>query len=96
MNLLTSHDCALHTQILLSFCNLPSVDSWGYKVASIADALSRWTKRTDRDPKRTYIWICSLCLNQHRMAKTVTPDELAAEFGPRVQHIGRILPMLEP
>jgi hypothetical protein len=30
------------------------------------------------------------------MAKTQTPDALAAEFGPRVQSIGRILPMLEP
>ena len=71
-------------------------DSWSYKVASVASALARWAEQNNRNPKRTYIWICSLCLNQHRIIKTHTPDELAAEFGPRVQHIGRILPMLEP
>jgi hypothetical protein len=38
----------------------------------------------------------SLCLNQHRMAAAQTPEQLAAEFGPRVQSIGQILPMLEP
>lgn len=73
-----------------------TTDSWGYKMQSVANALSRWTERTNRDPKRTYIWICSLCLNQHRIIKNLTPNELAAEFGPRVQKIGRVLPMLEP
>jgi hypothetical protein len=59
--------------------------------------LQRWTNRVGRDPKRTYIWICSLCLNQHRVQdKAVSPEELAAEFGPRVLAIGRLLPMLEP
>ena len=71
-------------------------DSWGYKVKSVADALHRWAERTERDPKRTYVWICSMCLNQHRIIKNLSPEELAAEFGPRVQQIGRILPMLEP
>ena len=63
---------------------------------SVADALQRWTELGNRDPKRTYIWICSLCLNQHRIIHQYSPEELAAEFGPRVQQIGRILPMLEP
>jgi len=71
-------------------------DCWDYKVQSVADVLRRWAAHTDRDPKRTYIWVCSLCLNQHRIINKLSPDELAAEFGPRVQQIGRILPMLEP
>jgi hypothetical protein len=72
-------------------------DTWGYKVLSVAQALSRWATRVGRDPKRAYIWICSLCLNQHRIGgSVVSPEDLANEFGPRVQSIGRILPMLEP
>ena len=34
----------------------------------VSAALSAWVERTDQDEKRTYIWICSLCLNQFRMA----------------------------
>jgi hypothetical protein len=75
----------------------PASDTWGYKVLSVSQALTRWAERVGRDPTRTYIWICSLCLNQHRIGETdVSPEDLAKEFGPRVQSIGRILPMLEP
>jgi hypothetical protein len=76
---------------------LPASDTWGYKVLSVAGALERWCDQVGRDPKRAYIWICSLCLNQHRIGgSVVSPEDLANEFGPRVQAIGRILPMLEP
>ena len=69
-------------------------DTWGYKIQSVSDALERWVKQTGRDPKRTYIWICALCLNQHRMAVPATPKQLAAEFGPRVRAIGRIVSLI--
>jgi hypothetical protein len=37
------------------------------------------------------------CSHADRIGKKIaTPEELAAEFGPRVQSIGRVLPMLEP
>jgi hypothetical protein len=60
-------------------------------VQSVGSALWRWAQMSSRDPKNTYVWICSLCLNQHRIGTTsiVSPDELANEFGPRVQSIGR-------
>jgi len=88
---LTTQDDVGRATALLSY-------TWGYKVTSIANALRRWTERVERNPKRTYIWVCSLCLNQHRinLDSTKTPEELAHEFGPRVATIGRILPMLEP
>merc|ERR1712232_515924 len=72
--------------------------TWSYKVMSVGNALLRWTGHVGRNPKRAYVWICSLCLNQHRIASKQgqTPAQLEAEFGPRVQTIGRILPMLEP
>ena len=71
--------------------------SWGYEVAEVSAALSAWAERSERDATRTYIWICSLCLNQHRIdgGEAATPD-LAKEFGDRVVALGRILPMLEP
>ena len=72
--------------------------SWGYLVAEVSAALSAWTERTGRDPKTTSIWICSLCLNQHRLggSDSATPEDLAKKFGDRVVAFGRILPMLEP
>lgn len=70
--------------------------TWQYKVKSVGAALTRWAETAQREEKRTYIWICSLCLNQHRMATAQTPEALANEFGPRVLAIGRVLPMLEP
>ena len=72
--------------------------SWGYKVAEVSAALSSWAGRTSRSLTHTYIWICSLCLNQYRLGvgESATPEDLAAEFGDRVIAIGRILPLLEP
>eukprot|EP00040_Diaphanoeca_grandis_P036065 m.228619 g.228619 ORF g.228619 m.228619 type:complete len:1687 (+) comp33543_c0_seq1:183-5243(+) len=69
--------------------------SWGYKVQDVVDALTDWTKCSNRNTKQTYIWICSLCLNQHRIATIYSPDELQKEFGERVLAIGLVLPMLE-
>mmetsp|Transcript_15171 Transcript_15171/g.39005 ORF Transcript_15171/g.39005 Transcript_15171/m.39005 type:complete len:496 (+) Transcript_15171:377-1864(+) len=72
--------------------------TWGYKVRTIIDALRSWAKSyRPEDWKRTYIWICALCLNQHRMqTKWVEPGDLALEFRTRVEGIGRILPLLAP
>ena len=72
--------------------------SWGYLVTEVSAALSAWTERTAWNPKRAYVWICSLCLNQHRLGggDAATPEDLAKEFGDRVVAFGRVLPMLEP
>lgn len=86
---LTSRDSVGSAIALLSY-------SWSTAVLSVGSALSRWAEQTERDPKRSYIWVCSLCLNQHRFSKIHTPEQLAQEFGPRVLAIGRVLPMLEP
>ena len=88
---LVEEDDVGHADGLLSY-------SWGYQVAEVSAALSAWTERGGRDPKKTRIWICSLCLNQHRLGggDAATPEDLAKEFGDRVVALGRILPMLEP
>ena len=88
---LTNLDDVGRADALLSY-------SWGYLITEVSAALSAWTERAGRDPKRTHIWICSLCLNQHRieLGNAVAPEDLAKEFGERVVAIGHILPMLEP
>lgn len=48
---LTKRDDVGRADALLSY-------TWGYKVLSVGSALQRWTKRSRRDPKRTYVWIC--------------------------------------
>jgi hypothetical protein len=32
--------------------------TWGYKILSVASALQRWAIHAERNPKRTYIWVC--------------------------------------
>ena len=91
VDILVGEDDVGKAKALLSY-------SWGYLVVEVSAALSAWCERHERDPKRTAIWICSLCLNQHRLGggEAATPDDLAKEFGDRVVALGRILPMLEP
>jgi len=56
-----------------------------------------WTNKSGRDATQTYIWVCALCINQHRLnAEPNRPEDLQKEFGDRVAAIGRILPMLDP
>jgi len=68
--------------------------SWGYEVKAVTAALAGWCNKNTRDPKRTRVWICSLCLNQHRIIAKLSPAELGRTFGERVERIGRIAPML--
>eukprot|EP00035_Acanthoeca_spectabilis_P014131 m.268779 g.268779 ORF g.268779 m.268779 type:complete len:1976 (-) comp16059_c0_seq12:62-5989(-) len=70
--------------------------SWGNRVFDIFDALVQWCRAHKRTERHTYIWICDLCLNQHRKHKIQTAEELSAEFGPRVCAIGRIIPFMDP
>ena len=49
-----------------------------------------------RVPERTYIWICALCLSNHRSIDLLTAEDLARTFKTRVQAIGIVLPLLAP
>ncbi|CAB9496746.1 Hydra magnipapillata [Seminavis robusta] len=71
--------------------------SWGYCIGDIVDTLVSYCDEQNRDPKSTYIWICCLCVNQHRVqGEDVLPDELASIFGRRVTGIGHVLSMITP
>jgi hypothetical protein len=86
---------ASHATHMLSY-------TWGYRVGDIVDALSAHCELTGLDPKETYIWICCLCINQHRVkeasarGETVPFEVFEAEFRSRVQGVGHVLAMMEP
>ena len=67
-----------------------------YLINDVIAAIEEWCNAQKLNPKATYIWMDALCLNQHRIVKELTPEEVAQEFGPRVEAIGCILPMFHP
>lgn len=70
--------------------------SWGSTLGHIVTALKTWAIGQNMDPRSVKIWMCSLCLNQHRMVVNQTPEQLQSEFGSRVAAIGHILPFIDP
>ena len=76
-----------------------------YSIGDIVETLVDFCRSHALDPKRTYIWICCLCVNQHRVVEQgeqersgmlVEPFDFFAEFGERVAGIGHILAMMAP
>jgi len=43
--------------------------SWGYTIGDIIDTLQTHCERQSLNPKTTYIWICCMCVNQHRVVE---------------------------
>lgn len=76
--------------------------SWGYEVGDVVDTLVAFCGRKGLDPRRTYVWICCLCVNQHRVQEAqargdIVPfEEFEATFRDRVQGIGNIICMMAP
>ena len=83
--------CENHAQFSTCLCN--NTDTWGYRVVDVIQAVEHWSASTGRDPKRTYVWICSLCVNQHA---AFADDNPAEHFQERVYSIGTLLPLLQP
>lgn len=71
--------------------------TWGYLVRDIVDSLLNHCQQRKLETKSTYIWICCLCVNQHRVkelrakGETVPFSEFEATFGSRVRRVGRVL-----
>ncbi len=71
--------------------------SWGYVVKSIVDTLVAKCLADGRDTKRTYIWICCLCNNQHRIGNdVVTFDQFRKTFYGTVTGVGRLWSLMSP
>jgi tetratricopeptide (TPR) repeat protein len=70
---------------------------WGNTVADIVDVLVAHCEKKDLDPKSTYVWICCLCNNQHRVAESNVPfEELKDNFANKVETIGSVVALLAP
>jgi len=69
---------------------------WGYTVGSIIDSLETYCHQTGLDTKKTYIWICCLCNNQHRFKDEVPFNTLYDTFKDKVVGVGHILAMMAP
>ncbi len=76
--------------------------SWGNTFTEILDVVSFYCEKTQSDPKRTYVWICCLCNNQHRVVDnlqngtTVDFTEFESTFRNKVLGIGNVLALLGP
>lgn len=75
---------------------------WGYSIGDIIDTLESHCDSGGLDPKRTYVWICCLCNNQHRVYENkvngvdVTFSEFHDIFFNCVISIGKVLAMMSP
>ena len=71
--------------------------TWGYGIQDIVSTLAAKCKRDNRNPKRTYIWICCLCNNQHRIGQADIPfDEFRNTFYNTVTGVGTVWSMMSP
>eukprot|EP00978_Attheya_sp_CCMP212_P024765 scaffold78425_cov26-Attheya_sp.AAC.1 len=76
--------------------------TWGYKIGDIVDTLVDVCRQQRLEPKRTYFWICFLCINQHSVVrdskhgKNVLTQVFLEAFECRVSGIGRIVCMMAP
>lgn len=76
--------------------------SWGYTVEDIGDTLLQFCRSHEAKPEETYVWLCCVCINQHRVkeaqkAGNIIPfEEFCHEFKQRVEGIGHIIAMMVP
>ena len=49
--------------------------SWGYSIGDIVDTLVDYCRSNHLDETRTYIWMCCLCMNQHRVVLAAGKEE---------------------
>ncbi len=70
--------------------------TWGYTIGVIVDVLNNYCTTNNLNPKEVYVWICFLCVNQHRViekkrkGEVVSFEEFRSIFFKRVTNIGQI------
>eukprot|EP00931_Biecheleriopsis_adriatica_P057962 TRINITY_DN34437_c0_g2_i1.p1 TRINITY_DN34437_c0_g2~~TRINITY_DN34437_c0_g2_i1.p1 ORF type:complete len:622 (-),score=98.94 TRINITY_DN34437_c0_g2_i1:20-1813(-) len=90
----SSQDAGLAT-IMLSY-------TWSYRVLAVVRALQAFCEKECLDAQSTNVWICCLCINQHRVQRrresgqNIPFEEFAKSFGARVRSIGRVVALVAP
>jgi hypothetical protein len=75
---------------------------WGYTIGDIVDVLTNYCTSNDLNPKEVYVWICCLCVNQHRIVEMkkrkeeIPFEEFHNVFHGRVTSIGHVVAMMSP
>ena len=99
----SSYVDALEGEDNVGTANIMLSYSWSYSIQDIASTLVDYCTNHNLDPKRTYVWICCLCINQHRVAESmknksdaVTFEDFRDIFHQRVTKIGHIVAMFAP
>lgn len=75
---------------------------WGNTVGDIVDTLVDYCSTQQMDPKHTYVWICCLCNNQHRIfdnrqngiSKSV--DDFRDKFNEFIPSVRRVVSVMSP
>jgi len=76
--------------------------TWGYAIGDVVGALVRYCEEHGLPLARTYVWICCLCVNQHRVkeavaaGETVPFEDFRNAFESQVRGIGRVLALMAP
>jgi len=75
---------------------------WVYRVSDIVEVLFTHCSTRCLSLKEVRVWICCLCVNQHRVkeqqarGEVVSFDEFQQVFGARVHHVKHVLAMMSP
>ena len=85
-------DCVGHANYLLSY-------SWNYTFGDIVSTLKEYCTTHSLNPKRTYIWMDCLCINQHRVVESKVNGESGLmnfdqTFPKQLSQIGHLLAMM--
>eukprot|EP00928_Gymnodinium_smaydae_P043501 TRINITY_DN29130_c0_g1_i1.p1 TRINITY_DN29130_c0_g1~~TRINITY_DN29130_c0_g1_i1.p1 ORF type:complete len:852 (+),score=217.22 TRINITY_DN29130_c0_g1_i1:233-2788(+) len=76
--------------------------TWGYEVGDIIDTLVDFCTSKELAVQETYVWICCLCINQHRVKEAQERGDVVPfatfeyAFAERVRSIGHVIAMMAP
>jgi len=76
--------------------------TWGYTIGDVLDGLSEHCRNVGVAAEDEYVWMCCLCINQHRVkalqanGEVVPFESFKEEFGERVRGIGRVVALMSP
>jgi len=86
----------------VGLANLMLSYSWGYTIGDIVETMVEFSKQKKLDPKRTYVYICCLCINQFRVRDTIRSNtevpfsKFQENFRNCVIGIGYVVAMMQP
>jgi len=69
---------------------------WSSTIGDIISTLTDHCTSHNLDQTETYVWICCLCVNQHRVSEKISPEEFEKVFYDKVKKIGCVLAIMSP